>query len=468
MTQPHNYDLVIIGGGPGGYVAAIRAAQLGAKVALVEKERIGGTCLNRGCIPTKALVHSAEVYLAAKEPEKSGVEIEGQIKPNFARMMARKDEVLNTLVEQVIALMESHGIDIYDGIGTILNPGMVRVRRSSGAQDLPAKKIIIATGSVPAIPPIPGVHLPGVLTSRQLLELQELPRSLVIIGGSTIGLEFACIFNALGTSVSVVGRRTFLKHADPRLAKRFRPSLTRRGIKAVIGLDFKEIIATDGKLRVVYERRGKEEVVEGEKVLLATGRWPCTDDLGMEGSEIKTEGRSILVNEYMETNAPGVYAIGDVLGTYMMAHTASYQGEVAVENALGHKRAADYRAVPYCIFTFPEIAGVGLTEQEAKEEGVDFQVARFPFSASGKAMALGNMEGQVRIICEKGSGKVLGMHIMGPRATDLIAEGVMAIRLGATAKDIAETIHAHPTLPEAIMEAAKAAAFGEAIHFRKI
>ncbi|MGA9352032.1 MAG: NAD(P)/FAD-dependent oxidoreductase [Anaerolineae bacterium] len=315
MPQLYKYDLVIIGGGPGGYVAAIRAAQLGGKVALVEKERIGGTCLNRGCIPTKTLVHSAEVYLAAKEPEKSGVEVEGQVKPNFARMMARKNEVLNTLVEQVIRLMESHGIDIYDGVGTILNPGMVRVKMSSGFQDLPSSRIIVASGSVPAIPPIPGVDLPGVLTSRQLLELEELPKSLVIIGGSTIGLEFACIFNALGTSVSVVGRRTFLKRADQSLAKRFRPILARRGVKVVIGLDFKEIIPTDGKLRLVYEIKGKEEYVEGEKVLLATGRWPYTDDLGVEGLGIKMKGRAILVNEYMETNVPGIYAIGDVLGT---------------------------------------------------------------------------------------------------------------------------------------------------------
>lgn len=468
MTQTQGYDLVIIGAGPGGYVAAIRAAQLGAKVALVEKERVGGTCLNRGCIPTKALIHSAEIYLAAKEAEKYGVEVEGQVRPNFVQMMARKDGVSNTLVGQVIELLEAHRVEIYDGVGTILNPGVVRVSKSSGFQDLPSRGIIIAAGSVPAIPPIPGVDLPGVLTSRQLLELEELPKSLVIIGGSTIGLEFACMFDALGTSVSVVGRRTFLKRADRSLAKRFRPSLTRRGIKVVIGLDFKEIVAADGKLQVVYERRGKEECVEGQKVLLATGRWPYTNGLGVEELGIKMKGRSILVNEYMETNVPGIYAIGDVLGTYMMAHTASYQGEVAVENALGHRRAADYRAVPTCIFTSPEIAGVGLTEQEAKERGIDFRVARFPFSASGKAMALGEMEGQVRIIYKESSGKVLGIHIMGLRATSLIAESVMAMRLGATVKDIAETIHAHPTLPEVIMEAAKAAAFGEAIHYRKI
>jgi len=466
--EAREYDVVVIGGGPGGYVAAIRAAQLGAKVAVVEKERIGGTCLNRGCIPTKTMVRSTEVYLAAKGADKYGVEVEGRVRPNFARIMARKNEVVSTLVEQVIKLMEAHRIDIYHGVGTILKPGLVRVRADSGSQDLSSRKIIIATGSVPAIPPIPGTDLPGVLTTRQLLDLEELPKSLVIIGGSTIGLEFACIFNALGTSVSVVGRRTFLKRADQSLARRLRPSLVRRGIKVVIGLTFKEIVPADGKLRVVYERKGKEEYVEGEKVLLATGRWPYTEGLGVEELGIKMERRAILVNEYMETNIPGIYAIGDVLGTYMMAHTASYQGEVAVENALGHRRAADYRAVPACIFTSPEIASVGLTEQEAKEKGIDFQVARFPFSASGKAMALGETEGQVRIIHEKGSGKVLGVHIMGPHATDLIAEGVMAIQLGATVKDIAETIHGHPTLSEAVMEAAKAGAFGEAIHYRKI
>lgn len=465
--QPR-YDVTVIGGGPGGYVAAIRAAQLGGRVALVEKERIGGTCLNRGCIPTKTMVRSAEVYLASKGAERYGLEVEGQIRPNFSRIMARKNEVSNTMVERVIKLLEGHGIDIYRGMGAVLKPSSVRVKMDSGSRDLPSEKIIIATGSVPAIPPIPGVDMPDVLTTRQLLELEDFPKSLVIIGGSTIGLEFACIFNALGSSVSVVGRRTFLKHADERLARRFRARLVKQGIKVVIGLSFKEIIPADGRLRVVYERGGKEEYVEGEKVLLATGRWPYTEGLGLDMLGIRMNKRAILTNERMETNIPGIYAIGDVLGTHMTAHMASYQGEVAAQNAMGHERVANYQVVPVCIFTFPEVAGVGLTERESREKGLDFGVARFPFSANGKAMAMDEEEGQVRLIYEKGSGDVIGMHIMGPHASDLIAEGAIAIQLGATAKEIAETVHAHPTLPEAVMEAAKAAAFGEAIHYRKI
>ncbi len=463
MTE--SYDIIIIGGGPGGYVAAIRAAQLGARVALVEKERIGGTCLNRGCIPTKALLRSVEAYLTARRATEYGIDIEGAVRPNFGRMMARKDEVTEALVASTIELVKARKVRVYDGTGTILRPGRVRV----GEQEISSTAIIIATGSVPARVSIPGSDLPGVITSRELLRLTELPESMVVIGASVVGLEFASMFAALGCRVSVVGRRTFMKATEPRLAKRFRSMLARSGVKVTIGVDFRAIVPTDdGALRVVYEQRGKEAFAEGQVVLLSTGRWPYTDGLGVDNLGLRMDGRRILTNGYLETNVPGVYAIGDVLGTYMLAHSASYEGEVAVENALGHRRAADYRAVPYGIFTLPEVAGVGLTEAEAKEQGIDYVVARFPFAANGKALCLGETGGQVRLVCEKGEkGRVLGAHIMGFHAADLIAELTLAIRLGATAQQVAETIHIHPTLSEAVMEAAKAAAFGEAIHYRK-
>ena len=340
-------------------------------------------------------------------------------------------------------------------------------------QDLRGGKIIVATGSRSARVPIPGVDLPGVVTSRGLLNLKELPRSMVVVGASVVGLEFASMFNALGCKVTVLGRKTFMKSAEEQLAKRFRSLMARDGISATIGVDFKEITQTDdGRLRVSYSSGPKEGAVEAEIVLLSTGRTPYTDGLGAVELGLAVDKQRILVNEYMETNAPGVYAIGDVLGTFMLAHVASYEGEVAVENALGHRRAADYRAVPYAIFTIPEVAGVGLTEKESKERGLEYVVSRFPFSASGKALAMGEQEGQIRIICAKQGdglgGKVLGVHIMGARASDLIAEATTAIQLGVTAKELAETIHAHPTLPESLMEAAKAAAFGESIHYRKV
>ena len=468
------YDIVIIGGGPGGYVAAIRAAQLGARVALVEKERIGGTCLNHGCIPTKALVRSVETYLLARQAARCGVDIGGRIDVNFPRMMARKDEVVDTLVASVIELVKGHKVDIYKGLGTILKPDLVQVKMGvdeteSNIRQLAAGKIIIATGSVPARLPIPGLDLPGVLTSRELLALEELPQSLAIVGGGVIGVEFASIFNALGTRVTVVEMLPhLLPPVDRKLARRFQRILSAQGVEVKLNAPVEEIGPENGRLRVKFSTAKGEGAIVAEKVLLAVGRWPCTEGLGVGELGLKMDGRRILVNEFMETSVPDIYAIGDVLGTYMLAHVASYEGEIAVENALGHRRAADYRAVPYCVFTTPELAGVGLGEREAKEQGLDYRVVRFPFSASGRALAMGETEGQVKMVCEKGSGRVMGLHIMGPRASDLIAEGALAIQLGATAEDIAQTIHAHPTLPEAVMEAAKAAAFGEAIHFRKV
>jgi dihydrolipoamide dehydrogenase len=468
------YDIVIIGGGPGGYVAAIRAAQLGARVALVEKDRIGGTCLNYGCIPTKALVSSLEAYLLAKQAARYGVNIGGRVDVDFPQMMARKDEVVNTLVTSVIELVKGHKVDIYEGLGTILQPGLVQVKMDGGGSEssirqLAATKIIIATGSVPARLPIPGLDLPGVLTSRELLALEELPQSLAIVGGGVIGVEFASIFNVMGTKVTVVEMLPhLLPPVDHKLARRFQRMLSAQGVEVKLNAPVKEIGLENGRLRVRFSSAKGEGAVVAEKVLVAVGRWPYTNGVGVGELSIKMDGRRILVNEFMETSVPGVYAIGDVLGTYMLAHVASYEGEVAVENALGHQRAADYRAVPYCVFTTPELAGVGLGEREAKERHLDYQVVRFPFSASGRALAMGETEGQVKMVCEKGSGRVLGLHIMGPRASDLIAEGALVIQLGATAEDVAQTIHAHPTLPEAVMEAAKAAAFGEAIHFRRV
>jgi len=463
------FDVVIIGGGPGGYVAAIRAAQLGAsRVALVEKRRLGGTCLNRGCIPTKAMVHDAELYQRVTS-QTFCVDTDGSFRVNFSRMMQRKRRVVDTLVQGVEHLMQSHGVDVFSGEGKIIRPGAVRVYSDSEEQTLETRAIVIATGSVPAQVPIPGTDLPGVLTSDELLELEELPRSMVVIGGSVVGVEFASIFAALGVQVTILGRRTFLRDAEQRLAKRFRSLLSRKGVSITIGLDFKEITRTDsGMLRVAYERRGKPGFAEAEIVLLATGRWPYTEGVGLEDVGIEKEGRAIRVNEYLETNIPGIYAIGDCIGGYMLAHVASYEAEVAIDNIMGRKRAVDYRVVPNCIFTIPEIAGVGLTEAQAKEAGLAFKVTRFPFSVNGRAVAMGETEGQVRILCEQTSdgkgGRVLGVHIMGPHACELIAEAALAMRLGATAEDIAQTIHAHPTVSEALMEAAMAQLEG-AIHY---
>lgn len=462
------YDLVIIGGGPGGYVAAIRAAQRGARVALVEKDRLGGTCLNRGCIPTKALVRDAEVYRDAA----SGVycvEAEGGLRVNFARMMARKRAVVDTLVNGVAHLMNTHRIRVISGVARLAAPGQVAVQTAEGALTLEARAILIASGSVPAEAPMPGADLPGVMTSDGLLELERMPQSLVVVGGSAVGVEFACLFQALGTRVSILGRQTFLRDAEQQLAKRLRTMLARRGVEIYIGLEFESITQTEeGRLRVNYRQQDRARYAEGEAVLLATGRQPYTEGLGLEALGVRLKGRAIAVDEHLQTSVPGIYAIGDCIGGYMLAHVASYEGEVAVDNILGQPRAVDYRVVPNCIFTIPEIADVGLTEEQAKEAGIPVKVSRFPFNVNGRALAMGEAEGQIRMLCEQEAdgrgGRVLGVHIMGPRASDLIAEAALAMQLGATAEQIARTIHAHPTVPEALMEAAMAQGEG-AIHY---
>lgn len=477
MAENKQYDIAVIGGGPGGYVAAIRATQLGAQVALVEKERVGGMCLNWGCIPTKALVHQSDLYTEMRRAAEFGIDVGGPISVNFARMMARKSEVVETLVSGVEALVKAHKIDLFPGVGTILQPGLVRVTPSiyhpdTAPGEVHARNLIVATGSLPAAVPIPGHDLPGVVNARGLLDITKQPQALIVIGASVVGVEFASIFAALGTRVTLLGRRTFLKDAEEQLAKRYRSILSRQGVKIEIGLEFKQIVQTgDGRLRVEYERAGQAAAAEGDLVLSSTGHAPFTGELGLENVGLATERGSIQVNEYLETNVPGIYAIGDVTGIYMLAHVASHQGITAVHNALGHREVMDYRAVPNCIYTNPEIASVGLTERQAKEAGIDSVTSRFPFNINGRALGMGATEGQVRMICAREAdgrgGKVLGVHIMGPRASDLIAEAALAIQMGATAADIAHTIHAHPTLPEVVMEAAMEMGEG-AIHFQKI
>ncbi len=455
-------DIVIIGGGPAGYVAAIHAAHLGAKVAVVEKDRLGGTCLNRGCIPTKALVRSAEVLLEARRTSDFGIEIDN-IKINFQKIMARKSRIVSQLVSGVEQLMKANKISVYRGTGRILSPRLVKVND----EKITTRKLIIATGSESTSLPIPGLDLPGVLTTDDILELKDLPESLVVIGGSHVGIEFAGIFNALGAKVTIVKRRPLLlEPIDEEISRRFAQTLPRQGIEVKIGAAVKAIKREGTVLKVVWDTPEGEQGVEGQMVLMATGRRPHSEGLGLSGLEIKMDGRAIVVNEHLETNIDDVYAIGDVLGKNMLAHVASYEGEIAAENALGHSRQADYHAVPTCIFTQPEIAGVGITEKDAKDSGIPCRVSKFPFLACGRAVAMDETMGMVKMICNADSGLVLGVHIMGPHASDLIAECVLAVKLGATAEDIANTIHAHPTLPEAVHEAAMGQLEGS-IHFSK-
>ena len=448
MTQNVPFDVAIIGGGPGGYVAAIRAAQLGARVALVEKDRLGGTCLHRGCIPTKALLRTAEALLESKHASTVGVAV-NDATVDFAAMMAWKKRAVAQQADELEKLIAWRKIAVFRGEGRLVGPDSIKV----GNELLAAGKIIIATGSLPSRLSIPGANLPGVLTSDQILELDAMPESLVVIGAGVVGCEFASIFSALGARVTVLEiLPRILPPVDEEIARRFQQILRSQGVTIHTKASLQEIRAQDDRLRLLFALGEEHQEVVADRVLMAVGRRPSSDAL--EAAGLALRDGSVTVNDRLETSVDNVYAAGDVLGLYMLAYVASYQGIIAAENALGGSRQADYRAVPTCVFTLPEIASVGLREEEARAQGVSYKVSRFPFSALARAQLLGQPLGLVKLICEEPSGRLLGVHILGPRATDIIGEGVLALRMGATAQDLAHTMHGHPSLPEAIYEAA--------------
>lgn len=448
MTQNVPFDVAIIGGGPGGYVAAIRAAQLGARVALVEKDRLGGACLHRGCIPTKALLRTAEALLESKHASTVGVAV-NDATVDFAAMMAWKKRAVAQQADELEKLIAWRKIAVFRGEGRLVGPDSIKV----GNELLAAGKIIIATGSLPSRLSIPGANLPGVLTSDQILELDAMPESLVVIGAGVVGCEFASIFSALGARVTVLEiLPRILPPVDEEIARRFQQILRSQGVTIHTKASLQEIRAQDDRLRLLFALGEEHQEVVADRVLMAVGRRPSSDAL--EAAGLALRDGSVTVNDRLETSVDNVYAAGDVLGLYMLAYVASYQGIIAAENALGGSRQADYRAVPTCVYTLPEIASVGLREEEARAQGVSYKVSRFPFSALARAQLLGQPLGLVKLICEEPSGRLLGVHILGPRATDIIGEGVLALRMGATAQDLAHTMHGHPSLPEAIYEAA--------------
>lgn len=446
------FDAVVIGGGPGGYVAAIRASLLGLKVAIIEEGEMGGTCLNRGCIPTKALLHSAEVYNTVKHSSQFGINVE-DISYDYGRICKNKDSVVKRLRTGVEYLVKGNGVQIIPGKGCIKDKNTIEI---TGKENCTANtdKIIIATGSLPLIPPIPGIDGSKVMNSDEVLEMTECPGKIIIIGGGVIGVEFATILNFLGKDVTIVEMmETLIPSVDTEISTALRKSLEAKGVKVFLGSKVTSILS-EKDATCNFMREGKMQEVRGDRIVVAIGRKPNVQNLGLENIGVTLEKGFIMVNERMETSVKGVYAIGDVTGKSLLAHVASAQGIVSADNAAGKNHMMDYTIIPGCIYTHPEIASVGMTEEEAINRKIDYKVGKFQVNANGKAMIMGEKEGLVKIITDQRTGEILGAHIMGPRATDMIAEICVAMKLESTVDELSRTIHPHPTVSEMIMEAA--------------
>ncbi len=454
MASTH-YDVAVIGAGPGGYVAAIRASQLGAKTAIVEKQYLGGTCLNVGCIPSKAMLHIAEVLHNMETVNELGITLPQPPRFDMSKGVAFKDKVVKRMVNGVGTLMKGNNIDVFDGTGSVDASRTVTVSMKDGSQQqFSADKIILANGSVPLMPPFPGVDGRNVMNSDTCWNLPKVPESLICVGGGVIGIELACMFHGLGSKVTVLEMLpNVLAPIDDEVRRLLVRILTRRGINIVTNAKV-EAIADDGEVKKVTAQTEKgSQDFTGEYVLVAVSRRPNTTGLEqlMEQGLDNERGR-VRVNERMETNLPGIYAIGDLIHGAGLAHVASTEGEVAAENATGHEATMNYDVVPNPIFTFPEIAYIGLTEAQAKEQYPEARVDRFPFSANGKAVGINETEGFAKVIIGKYD-EILGAHIIGPDATNLISEYSVAMRGELTVEEIADTIHPHPTLSEVLREA---------------
>lgn len=454
--------VAVIGGGPGGYVAAIKAAMLGAEVTVIEKRKVGGTCLNVGCIPTKALLASSSLISSIKEAKDFGIHINGEVESNFNDIMNRKNKVVSQLISGIEFLFEKRGIKLVNGFGKLVDTNKIEVNKEDGSKELvEADKIILANGSQPVILPMFPYDGDKIITSDEALNLKDVPKSLLIVGGGVIGCEFGQFFRALGTEVTIVEMfDQLLPLEDKDVAKQLQRQFKKDKIKMMTGVKIEKCEIVDNEV-VATLSNGKE--VKAEKALLSIGRKPYLDNSGIEDIGIELERGKVIVNENLETNVKGIYAIGDIINTPFLAHVASKEGLVAAQNAVcGNSKTVNYAAVPRCVYTEPEVAGVGKTEKELQENGIEYNTGQFDFRALGKAQAIGHFQGFIKILADKND-KIIGASIVGPHATDLLTELSLAVHLGLTVEEVGDVIHAHPTLSEGIMEALHDV-HGECVH----
>jgi len=448
-----SYEIVVIGGGPGGYVAALRAAELGKKTALIEADFLGGTCLNRGCIPSKTYLKHSEIIEQIEKAKDWGIET-GSLTFSFDKMKKRKDEVIERLRGGIAFLLKQGKIDVYNGYGSLLAGGRVKVKTESGEETIQADKVIIATGSTPSVPPIPGLDSVQYDTSDTIFDLLDIPKSVIIIGGGVIGVEFATIFASLKTEVTIIEAADRIVPTEDAEASKFLAKLMKKkGIKLHVGAKVQKVEETSGvKTVVCVDAKGKELSLEAETLLVSTGRRPnlsATKEVSLEQN-----GPFIQVNDQMETRMANVFAVGDVIGGWQLAHAASAEGVVAANNAAGVLDRIDYKVMPRCIYTLPEIASVGLSEEEARKQGIEVLTEKFDFAGSGKALSAGEPEGFTKVIFEAKYGEIIGVVMAGAHVTEMISEASAFMYLEGTVEEAAKMIHPHPTISETFFEAA--------------
>lgn len=463
------YDVVVIGSGPGGYVAAIRSAQLGFKTAIVEKyNTLGGTCLNVGCIPSKALLDSSHHYEdALKHFATHGIEITGEVKISLEKMIDRKKTVVEQTCAGINFLMDKNKIDVFHGVGSFVNNTQLKITNENQVEEIEAKYSIIATGSKPSTLPFITVDKERIITSTEALKLKEIPKHLIVIGGGVIGLELGQVYRRLGAEVSVVEYMdSIIPTMDKGLGKELTKVLKKQGFKFYTSHQVKEVSRSGEVVNVkANNSKGEEVSLQGDYCLVAVGRRPYTEGLNLEAVGVKKDERGrVEVNSHLQTSVPNIYAIGDVVRGAMLAHKAEEEGVLVAEQLAGQKPHIDYNLIPGVVYTWPEVAAVGKTEEQLKAEGVAFKVGQFPMRALGRARASMDIDGFVKILADATTDEILGVHMIGARAADMIAEAVTAMEFKASAEDISRTSHAHPTFTEAIKEAALAATDNRALH----